>query len=544
MTPKVAMKSTSDIISVIITCYNHAKYLPEAIESVLAQSYKEIEIIVVDDGSTDHTRQVCERYPVVKYIYQHNQGLSAARNTGIDHSSGDYLVFLDADDWFLPGALQTNYSYLSQNNKLAFVSGSFEVVYIYQTYWRGTGKFKLDKENRYVVSAEKIPVRKDHYLHFLQENYVIMHAAVLYRHWVFDEFRYDPKLKACEDYDIYLKISRKYPVADHAIPIAAYRFHSTNMSYNSVLMLNAALSVLERQVPFLQNDVEKRAYKKGISSWKLTYAKQVYQKYTKPHLQSLKAIRGEEMAMLRNNNKGLYFKYLIKNRLMAMREFVKKTVPGVILRSLHKAGFVKTYTPVPGKVSMGDLDRTKPFSNVFGYDRGGPVDRYYIENFLQKKADLVKGRVLEIGDNEYTLRFGKQNVQKSDILHIDASNKLATFVGDLSNAPQIPDNSFDCIILTQTLQFIYDYRAAIDTCYRILKPGGHLLLTVPGISQIDHDDWKDIWLWSFTDTSIKKVLSESFEKEKIDVSTFGNVLAASACLYGMGVGEIDKKNLD
>ena len=193
MTPKVAMKSTSDIISVIITCYNHAKYLPEAIESVLAQSYKEIEIIVVDDGSTDHTRQVCERYPVVKYIYQHNQGLSAARNTGIDHSSGDYLVFLDADDWFLPGALQTNYSYLSQNNKLAFVSGSFEVVYIYQTYWRGTGKFKLDKENRYVVSAEKIPVRKDHYLHFLQENYVIMHAAVLYRHWVFDEFRYDPK---------------------------------------------------------------------------------------------------------------------------------------------------------------------------------------------------------------------------------------------------------------------------------------------------------------------------------------------------------------
>ena len=100
------------LISVIIPCYNHGKYLSKAIGSVLAQSHRPIEIIVVDDGSTDNTQAAAAHYPEVKYIYQHNQGPSAARNTGIDQSSGDFLVFLDADDWLLEDALHINLQYL------------------------------------------------------------------------------------------------------------------------------------------------------------------------------------------------------------------------------------------------------------------------------------------------------------------------------------------------------------------------------------------------------------------------------------------------
>lgn len=537
------MQSMPEIITVIITCYNHARYLSDAIESVLSQSYKFIELIVVDDGSTDNTREVAQRYASVKYVYQQNQGLSAARNTGIDHSTGNYIVFLDADDWFLPEALQSNYGYLSEKKELAFVSGSFETAYFNHAWSQTSGRLKLDNENRYVVIADKTPVKSNHYQHFLTGNYVIMHAAVLYRRWVFDEFKYDTTLKACEDYDLYLKVSRKYPVSDHSALIAAYRFHNANMSYNSVLMLDAALSVLKRQLPFLENEVERSCYEKGVKLWKLIYAKQVYRNYTKKGLHRTAPNKGE-LSVLRKNAKDLYFKYLIKTRLMAFKNFVKKVTPGFVLRGLFKAGAFTTYTPLPGKVAMGDLGRTTPFSKVFGYDRGGPIDRYYIENFLEKNATSIYGRVLEIGDNEYTMRFGGAKVAQSDILHIDASNAKATFVGDLSNAPQIPENSFDCIVLTQTLQFIYDYRQAIKTCYRILKPGGKLLLTVPGISQIDHDDWKDIWLWSFTDTAIKKVLAEAFSVERISVETFGNVLTASAFLYGMGVGELKRQSLD
>jgi len=193
---------------------------------------------------------------------------------------------------------------------------------------------------------------------------------------------------------------------------------------------------------------------------------------------------------------------------------------------------------------MGDFRRTTPFSTDFGYDRGGPVDRYYIENFLARESRLIKGRVLEIGDNEYTLRYGGRRVQQSDILHIDDTNPRASFVGDLSNAPHLPSNTFDCIILTQTLHLIYDARAALETCYRILKPGGSLLITVPGISHIHHGEWGRYWMWSFTQASIDRMLDEVFDKGTFKVQAYGNVLVATAFLYAMGLPELTKRQLE
>lgn len=517
-----------DLVSVVIPCYNHGVYLAEAIKSIQAQEHPHIEIVVVDDGSTDNTKEVACGFEKVRYIYQTNAGLSAARNTGIKNAHGAYIFFSDSDDWLLPDALETDLKLLQANPQAAFVSG---------------GHKKVNKFGQ-TIEEEAWPVEKDHYQQLLQGNYIGMHGTVLYQTWAFEKVQYDTTLKACEDYDVYLKLARLYPVLHHTKTIAAYRFHSQNMSGNIPLMLETVLHVLKRQQPFLQNEEERKAFARGQQIWKEYYTKLLFQKliqtFSKPHM----PLRRKELQTLLKYNKSLYIDYLKRATKMKTKRLIKQSLPPVVAQWLHNKGLYKNYNPRVGAINLGSLNRTKPFSTQFGYDRGGPVDRYYIENFLQKNNELIKGRVLEIGDNDYTLRFGGNKVVKSDILHVDESNKQATFIGDLSNAPQLPDNSFDCIVLTQTLHLIYNYKDALRTCYRILKPGGALLLTVPGISHIDQGEWKDIWLWSFTQASVKRLLNETFSNSHIKIETFGNVLAATAFLYGMGLPEVSNRQLD
>lgn len=227
-----------------------------------------------------------------------------------------------------------------------------------------------------------------------------------------------------------------------------------------------------------------------------------------------------------------------------IKKRLKKTLPAPVKRWLYAGGMLKEYLPAPGEIAWGDLKRTSPFSTRFGYDRGGPVDRYYIEDFLSRHADDIRGDVLEIGDNSYTLLFGKDRVRRSDILHVDENNSSATITGDLSRLPHVPAHSFDCIILTQTLHLIYDHKAALETCLRILKDEGTLLMTVPGITNIDQGEWEKTWYWSFTPSSVRRMLSAVFGSEHIALSCYGNVLSATAFLYGLGVDEISKKEKD
>lgn len=203
------------------------------------------------------------------------------------------------------------------------------------------------------------------------------------------------------------------------------------------------------------------------------------------------------------------------------------------------------YQPRLGTVDLGDFARTKPISSDFGFDRGLPVDRYYIEGFLKKHASDIRGRVLEIKEPLYTHRFGGDRVIRSDVLHPEPGNPQATIVADLTNAYSLPTDAFDCIILTQTLPFIYDTQAALKTLYHTLKPGGVLLCTVPGISQISREDMNR-WghYWSFTDLSVQKRLEDVFPNEQIQIETYGNVFAAVAFLHGLAIEEIERAKLD
>ena len=190
---------------------------------------------------------------------------------------------------------------------------------------------------------------------------------------------------------------------------------------------------------------------------------------------------------------------------------------------------------------MGTLRRTRPISSGWGFDRGRPVDRYYIDSFLEGQSKHIHGRVLEILNSDYTRRFGTR-IAQTDILDIDPANRKATVIADLAAADSINDNSFDCFILTQTLQLIYDVKSAIAHSHRILRPGGVLLVTIPAVSRLAGDGYTDYW--RFTPASCTRLFGEIFGPDQVSITAYGNVLSAIAFLEGMACEELSKRELD
>jgi SAM-dependent methyltransferase len=198
--------------------------------------------------------------------------------------------------------------------------------------------------------------------------------------------------------------------------------------------------------------------------------------------------------------------------------------------------------PPPGYVRFGSFRRLSPIGPCWGYERGLPLDRYYIEEFIAAHASDIRGDVLEIRDNEYTKRFGGNSVVKSDVVSLTRDDGTPTIVADLTQADHIPSDKFDCIIITQTLQLIYDMRSALGTLHRILKPGGVLLVTVPNVSKIASDERSDNW--RLTSRSCNTLFREFFPSDNLTVTPYGNVLSAVAFLEGLAVRELSKAELD
>jgi SAM-dependent methyltransferase len=214
------------------------------------------------------------------------------------------------------------------------------------------------------------------------------------------------------------------------------------------------------------------------------------------------------------------------------------------------------YVPV-GQVRFGTLRRLTPLSRQYGFDRGQPVDRYFIEDFLRRHgtaagyaSGVIRGRVLEIGDDLYTRRFGytadgATGITAGEVLNPTRESPKVTIVGDLLTGAGLEDDAFDCIICTQTLNVIFDTRAALHTLHRALKPGGTLLLTVPGITGSivpDRDTWGD-W-WRFTTASMRRLLEAEFDADRVYVEAYGNVLTAAGFLYGLAAEDLRAAELD
>jgi glycosyltransferase involved in cell wall biosynthesis len=263
------------LTSVVIPTYNHAHYLGEAIESALAQEGPPAEIIVVDDGSRDHPEQVVSRYPGVRLIRQNNAGLAAARNTGWRHAHGRYVVFLDADDRLMPGALEANRKLLEENPAAAFAYGRYRFV---------------GPDGSPGKEVHFIEVGPDPFAAFLRGNIIRMHATVMYRREAVEQAGgFDVGLRACEDYDLYLRLSRRFAIACYPALVAEYRRHGANMSLNHPFMLDWALTVLRRQrVAAQERPAWMAAYRQGVRNWKHHYAvQQLGRVWTAPDAQSL-----------------------------------------------------------------------------------------------------------------------------------------------------------------------------------------------------------------------------------------------------------------
>ena len=198
------------------------------------------------------------------------------------------------------------------------------------------------------------------------------------------------------------------------------------------------------------------------------------------------------------------------------------------------------------RINFGSLRRVQPVSRSFGLDRGWPVDRYYVESFINEHSADIRGRVLEAGGLvNYTRQFGGDRVTHADVIYPKEGHPDATIIGNLATGEGIPVAFYDCIILTQVYPFIYDLKSAVENTYRALKPNGVLLATLPGISQIcpyDKKNWGDYW--RFTDASVRELFTPVFGAEYVSVETHGNVLAACAFLYGLSMTDLKVSELD
>jgi glycosyltransferase involved in cell wall biosynthesis len=298
------------LVTVVIPCYNQAHFLTEAIESVLSQSYPNFEVVVVDDGSTDDTSEVASRYPQkVRLIRQENRGLSGARNTGIGHASGEYVVFLDADDRLLPKALEVGIEQLEAHPECAFVSGHCR--------W-------ISGDGSPLAGWKQDRVEGDPYVELLRGCPIFV-PAVTYRRSVFESVGgFDTSFKASEDYDLYYRIARKFPIYCYDTLVAEIRRHDANMTHNSVLMLKAHLTALRPQWAHVKGDGRyEEAYRAGVRLWRDWYGDPLVEE-VKAQLREGewgRALRGV-LVLLRYYPQGLAL--LSERRMLARRLQVSK----------------------------------------------------------------------------------------------------------------------------------------------------------------------------------------------------------------------------
>ena len=232
----------SSQVSVVIPSYNCANYLRAALESVLAQSYRPFEIIVIDDGSTDETQELIRDYPQVIYVRQENSGPSRARNTGVRRAQGRYIAFLDADDIWTSGKLSAQMAIMESHPEVGIVFGDMQNFFADDAPQQPVfQKYKLTEEFFGHPSLVMDPVAKLLRINFIATGTVLARKDILESCGLFDE-----QVHAAEDWDLWLRIALRHPIAYTASVVMLRRRHDTNTSKNTEAMSSSALQVLEK----------------------------------------------------------------------------------------------------------------------------------------------------------------------------------------------------------------------------------------------------------------------------------------------------------
>jgi SAM-dependent methyltransferase len=469
------------LVSVVILTSDHARFLADAIASARAQGPDAVDVIVVDDGSSDDPAAVAGRFPGVRTIRQANQGLASARNTGWRAARGRYVVFLDADDRLRPGAVAAHLERFALDPERAFVCGGRQLV---------------DEEGRPLGRPVANDLGPDAYVGLLRGDAVAMKATVMYRRDRLEEAGgFDARLRACEDYDLMLRLARTDRVGFGPDIVAEHTRHPGDMSNDLGLMLTSALLVLRRHRADVAGRPDlQRAMAEGERRWRSHYAREALGRLE----QALRARRGIAAAA-RGAARMAGLAPAAVVRVAAVEAWAR------VVRRLRSR---------PAAVDLGDLRRLTPRPRTSA--GSVPIDGRYADDFLERHAADVCGRRLEIAG--------------------DGGDPEA--LGALSGETALPADAFDCIVLRQALGRVFDLRRAVEIVHRALKPGGVLLATVPGVSARADGGGGDRSYWALTATALERLLSERFGPDAVAVSSRGNVLAATAHLHGLDDREL------
>lgn len=552
-------------VSVLVPALNAANTVNATIDSVVKQIRDDWELIVFDDSSTDDTATIvkdrCEVDSRIRLIRGSAGGAAKARNQVAQHAKADWLLFLDADDIIRQDhlALTLTAATTGVPPDLVYASGA-----------------RLAPDGR--IGSPEVPPKSDHFQFLGRYNIFYTHACLI-RRSIFESFGgFDPTLATCEDWDLWQRLARagaSMKGVDECL--AFYRMRPNSLSHDATrVFANAREVILRGHGPDIRVREPLPEYAEGlepdhsgdaligIAMWCAGLLIGGGQDAV-PFLQSIQLMpvtevnvdraismmQGgvpsgalalqEDWPVLWNRFRSrIMDAFIALEQCCAAKDFATRSLTELERRIGEIAKMSNSSSeplliapPIVGRVKFGDFFRLQPISKDWGFDRGSPIDRLYIENFLERHRDDIKGRVLEIGDNRYTEQFGGKRVTTSDVLNVDSGAPNATIFGDLATAHHIASNLFDCIILVQTLQYVFDLPAAIGTLYRILKPGGVVLITAPGIAQIDYDRWGEARYWSMTPLGMRRLLAECFSSEMVEVETRGNVLTAISVLHGL-----------
>lgn len=546
--PADAPGETRPRVTVVMIFLNMSTFLAEAIDSVLTQQYTHWELMLVDDGSSDGSteiaRRYADRYPGRVHYLEHpgheNRGMSASRNLGVHAGCGEYVAFLDSDDVWLPNKLVEHVALLDAHPEAGWLAGGLIMWY---SWTHREQDLASDRTRELRIERDRVLHPPHHFCEFLRNGGALpgINSLLIRRSAIESVGGSDDRFRgAYEDQVLISKLSLNFPVYIASGCLDRYRQHPG--SHTAMVRRDGAYHPYrphQLRRPFLEW-VESYVRERGIENADVLEAVRV-------QLSPYRSRAVFALWWVRQSVAGL--RWTVRAALEdGARRVGRDLVPTGLHAWASRRVYGENYRPPKGLIDFGSLRRVTPVSRCGGRDRGLPVDRYYIEQLLARHAGDIRGHVLEIGDDAYARRFGGDRVGQIDILHAYAGNPKATIVADLADAPHIPDETFDCIILTQTLQYVFDARAAVRTLHRSLTPGGVLLATVPGISQIVPDVAADDahahpW-WSFTSHSMARMLRECFSAEHVSVQSFGNVLAATALLHGACAEELTAAELD
>ena len=500
----------SPAVAIIIAVCDHAPFLDDVLQSCTRQTVRPAEIVLAAGGrAQDPAGRLAASFPEVVVHRLESSDCSAAKSAALAGISSDFFVFLEADERLTPVAIEAGLDCFTKNPNAWLVCGAHRVI-------DAAAQPASPVWHERVGAQQSLPV-------LCAGGTIALQAAVMYRT---DRFR-SITASAQNGADSNARDPVASCVASHDCCVAEYRCDKR------LMLSRSAVSLPKGNADLRHADSDGRFNRELLFHHS---APQFFAAAVK-ELVGHNWNWGTANAMFRAARMAPFA--LLRMGISHSAKALARCLPRWMGKFLGEA----SWAPRAGSVSFGDFGRIRPISSVDGYDRGKPIDRYYIERALADCSELVSGRVLEVGGRDYTELFGAEKVACSEVLDIDPLNPEATIIGDLEIVGSLPEGAFECIILTQTLQYIYDLDSALDNLQRALAPGGTLLITVPGISAIGKDE-TGYWYWEFTELSAKRLLIAHFGETNVQVRSYGNVFAAVCFLTGLSLAEVGTERLE